>query len=149
MPSSREPIGECHDTGRRRIAHDHGYDLSNKMGAVVRLGAAYANLTAEQLREMLGDARATHHCDILGMKERWAAEVSALRQAITRSLAQSTAQLQEQKSVIASLRRELDTVYAELQKANTVITEQERTLTAHTAVAELEKKLHIARRMAS
>ena len=84
------------------------------MGAVVRLGAAYANLTADQLREMLGAARATHHREILGMKERWAAEVSALRQAMTRSLAQSTAQLQEQKNVIASLRRELDVVYAEL-----------------------------------
>jgi hypothetical protein len=98
------------------------------MGAVVRLGAAYANLTADQLREMLGAARATHHREILGMKERWAAEVSALRQAMTRSLAQSTAQLQEQKSVIASLRRELDVVYTELAKANAVITEQGRKL---------------------
>ena len=127
----------------------HGCDLSNKMGAVVRLGAAYANLTADQLREMLGAARATHHREILGMKERWAAEVSALRQAMTRSLAQSTAQLQEQKSVIASLRRELDVVYTELAKANAVITEQGRKLAAHDRVVELEQKLHAARRMAS
>ena len=119
------------------------------MGAVVRLGAAYANLTADPLREMLGAARATHHREILGMKERWAAEVSALRQAMTRSLAQSTAQLQEQKNVIASLRRELDVVYAELAKANTVIVEQEQRLMAHNAVVELEKKLSIARRAAS
>jgi hypothetical protein len=68
---------------------------------------------------------------------------------MTRSLAQPTAQLQEQNNVIASLRRELDVVYTELAKANAVITEQARKLAAHDRVVELEQKLHAARRMAS
>ena len=49
----------------------------------------------------------------------------------------------------AALQRELDAVYVELEKANAVIVEQGRKLAAHSEVAELEKRLQIARRSAS
>ena len=49
----------------------------------------------------------------------------------------------------ATLQRELDIVHEELEKANSLIVEQKRKLAAHDAVAELEQKLHHARRMAS
>jgi hypothetical protein len=58
-----------------------------------------------------------------------------------------TSELQAQKNHSAALRRELDAVYVELEKANTLIVEQKRKLAAHDAVAELEQKLHFARRM--
>jgi hypothetical protein len=54
-----------------------------------------------------------------------------------------------QKNRSASLQRELDALYAELERANNLIIEQGRRLAAHSEVAELEKRLQIARRSAS
>ena len=58
-------------------------------------------------------------------------------------------ELQFLKSDNAALQRELNAVHAELEKANAVIVDEGRKLTAHSEVADLEKRLQIARRMAS
>jgi hypothetical protein len=68
---------------------------------------------------------------------------------MSKHLATLKAELQAQKNANAALRRELDALYVELEKANGVIVEQGRKLTAHNEVAELEKRLQIARRSAS
>jgi hypothetical protein len=68
---------------------------------------------------------------------------------MSKHLATLKAELQAQKNANADLRRELDAVYVELEKANSVIVDQGRKLTAHSEVADLEKRLQIARRMAS
>ena len=115
----------------------------------MNMGAAYQSLTVPQLKQMLGAAHADHQRQMSEIKTKWASEVAALREATSRNWAQSTAELQTQKNANADLRRELDIVYKELAKANSVIVEQERKLAAHNVVAELEQKLHAAKRMAS
>ena len=80
---------------------------------------------------------------------KWAAEVSALREAASKNSARLTSELQILKSQNAALQRELEALYVELEKANTLIVDQGRKLAAHSEVAELEKRLQIARRSAS
>ena len=75
--------------------------------------------------------------------------MTALKEAMARSQSLMMAELQAQKNVSDTLQRELGVVYEELSKANTLIVEQKRKLSAHDAVAELEQKLHFARRLAS
>ena len=115
----------------------------------MNLGAAYSHLTTSQLRAMLDAARANHRRQMEETKARWAAEVTALKEAMAQIRSQATAELRAQKNASVVLQRQLDIVYAELAKANTVIVEQEQRLMAHNAVVELEKKLSIARRAAS
>ena len=115
----------------------------------MNMAAAYEMLTVPQLKQMLGAAHASHRRETEEIKAKWSFEVAALREAMAKSSAEATAELQMQKNANAALRRELDTVYVELEKVNTVIVEQERKLAAHNAVAELEQKLHVARRAVS
>jgi septal ring factor EnvC (AmiA/AmiB activator) len=115
----------------------------------MNMAIAYSRLTVPQLKEMLGAARISHRRELEETKSKWAAEVSALREAASKHLATLTAELQSQKSHSAALQRELNAVHVELEKANAVIVEQGRKLTAHSEIAELEKRLQIARRMAS
>ena len=113
------------------------------------MAAAYSALTVTQLKEMLGAARITHRRKLEETKAKWAAEVAALRETLSQAQAKWVAELQFLKSDNAALRRELDAVHVELEKANAVIVDQGRKLTAHSEIFELEKKLQIARRMAS
>ena len=115
----------------------------------MNMAAAYSALTVTQLKGMLDAAYATHRGEMEETRAKWAAEVSALREAASKNSARLTAELQATKSHNAALQRELDAIYVELEKANSVIAEQRRKLAAHDQVAELEKKLHIARRSAS
>jgi predicted TIM-barrel enzyme len=115
----------------------------------MNMAAAYNSLTIPQLKQMLGAAHADHRRQMEETRAKWAAEVAALREAMSKHLATLTAELQSQKNANAALRRELDIVHEELAKANAVIVEQGRKLTAHSEVADLEKRLQLARRMAS
>ena len=115
----------------------------------VNLAAAYSALTVPQLKEMLAAARINHRRELEETREKSAAEISALREAASKHLTTLTAELQSQKSHSAALQRELNAVHAELEKANAVIVEQGRKLAAHSEVADLEKRLQIARRSAS
>ena len=115
----------------------------------VNLAAAYSALTVPQLKEMLAAARINHRRELEETREKSAAEISALREAASKHLTTLTAELQSQKSHSAALQRELNAVHAELEKANAVIVDQGRKLTAHNEIFELEKRLQIARRSAS
>ena len=113
------------------------------------MAAAYSALTVTQLKGMLGAALADHRRQMEETRAKWAAEVSALREAASKTTARMTSELQVQKNRSAALQRELDALYAELEKANNLIVIQGRKLSAHSEVAELEKRLQIARRSAS
>ena len=113
------------------------------------MAAAYSALTVTQLKGMLDAAYATHRRAMEETRAKWSAETTALREAMSKTSATLTAELQSQKSHGAALQRELNAVHAELEKANAVIVEQGRKLAAHSEVAELEKRLQIARRSAS
>jgi hypothetical protein len=93
---------------------------------------------------MLDAARADYQRQMEETKLKWAAEVTALKEAMARSQSQLTAELRSQKNVAASLGRELDAVHEELLKANAVIVEQQRKLATHDQVAELERQLSVA-----
>ena len=97
---------------------------------------------------MLGAALADHKRELEQTKAKWSSEISALREAMSKNSARLTSELQILKTQNAALQRELNAVHAELEKANAVIVDQGRKLTAHSEVAELEKRLQIARRMA-
>ena len=120
------------------------------MGAVVRLAAAYASLTEDQLREMLG-AAACHPSsrDLRDKGAMGSRSLAALRQAITRSLAHRRHSFKNKRasSLLYNVNSTLCT--QRLAKANAVITEQGRKLAAHPRVVELEQKREPARRMAS
>lgn len=115
----------------------------------MNLGAAYSSLTTDQLKQMLGAAKADYQKQIKTITLKWQVEVTAWRKAMALRTAQATAELQDQKNVIVSLQRELDAVHEELLRANITITEQERKLSVHVQVAALEKQLSVARRAAS
>ena len=55
-------------------------------------------------------------------------------------------QSQAMKNANVVLQRELDIAFDEIARMNAAIVAQEQKLAAHNAVAELEQKLHIARR---
>ena len=122
---------------------------SQKWKTAVNMAAAYSALTVPQLRGMLDTAYATHRRETEELKSKWAAEVAALREAFSQARTKWVSELQFLKSNSAALQRELDAVNVELEKANAVIVEQGRKLAAHSEVAELEKRLQIARRSAS
>ena len=115
----------------------------------MNMAAAYSALTVTQLKGMLGAALADHKRELEQTKAKWSSEISALREAMSKNPARLTSELQILKTQNAALQRELNAVHAELEKANAVIVDQGRKLTAHSEVAELEKRLQIARRMAS
>jgi hypothetical protein len=115
----------------------------------MNMAAAYSALTATQLKGMLGAALADHKRELEETRAKWSAEVSALREAASKNSARLMAELQAMKNVSAALQRELDSVHEQLEQASTLIVDQGRKLAAHSEVAELEKRLHIARRMAS
>ncbi len=115
----------------------------------MNMAAAYQSLTVPQLKGMLDARHADHKRELEQTKAKWAEEVAALRQAASKTSARLTSELQVQKNQTAALQRELDAAYGELENANVLIVEQKRKLAAHDAVAELEQKLHHARRMAS
>jgi hypothetical protein len=115
----------------------------------MRMAVAYGSLTTDQLKQMLGAAKADYKRQIEHLTLRLAVETTALRKAMAIKSATLMAELQEQKNANAVLQRELDAVHELLAQANTTITEQERRLTAHNAVVELERKLSMARRAAS
>jgi hypothetical protein len=97
---------------------------------------------------MLGAALADHKRELAEIKSKWSSEISALREAMSKNSARLTSELQTTKNHNAALQRELDALYCELEKANTLIVDQGRKLAAHSEVAELEKRLQIARRSA-
>ena len=115
----------------------------------MNMAAAYQSLTVPQLKGMLGAALADHKRELAEIKSKWSSEISALREAMSKNSARLTSELQVQKNQNAALQRELDALYVELEKANTLIVDQGRKLAAHSEVAELEKRLQIARRSAS
>lgn len=115
----------------------------------MNIAAAYANLSAIQLKQMLGAAHADHRRQMAETQAKWVAEVASIREAVAKSVATWTADLRAMKNANTALQRELDAAYDELQRANSVIVEQERKLAAHAAVVELERKLNYARRLAS
>lgn len=115
----------------------------------MNLGAAYASLTTDQLKRMLAAARDDHKRRMTETEAKWSAEVVALRQTISHNKAKWMFEVQLHKNENAALRRELDAAYDELQRANIAITELERKMKAHNAVAALEKQLSAARRLAS
>jgi hypothetical protein len=115
----------------------------------MNIAAAYASLTVPQLKQMLGAVHADHRRAMEETRQKWSSEVTALKEAMAQRQSQLTAELQAQKNVAANLQRELDIVHAELAKANVVIVEQERKSSVHVQVAELERRLTAARRMAS
>ena len=115
----------------------------------MNMAAAYSALTVTQLKGMLDARHADHKRELEEAKAKWSAETTALREAASKNSARLTAELQATKNHSAALQRELDVVYVELEKANSVIAEQGRKLAAHSEVAELEKRLQIARRSAS
>jgi hypothetical protein len=115
----------------------------------MNMAVAYQSLTVPQLKQMLDARHADHRREMEETKAKWLAEVSALREAMAKTSARLTSELQIQKNHSAALQRELDAVHAELEKANAVIVEQGRKLAAHSEVADLEKRLQIARRSAS
>jgi hypothetical protein len=115
----------------------------------MNMAVAYQSLTVPQLKQMLDARHVEHRRELEETRAKWAAEVSALREAFSQAREKWTLELHMQRNVNSDLRRELDAVYAELEKANSVIVDQGRKLTAHSEVAELEKRLQIARRIAS
>ena len=115
----------------------------------MNIAAAYSALTVTQLKGMLGAALSDHKRELEETRAKWSAEVAALREAASKTSARLTAELQAMKNRSNALQRELDAVYVELEKANKVIVDQGRKLSAHSEVAELEKRLQIARRSAS
>ena len=115
----------------------------------MNMAAAYSALTVTQLKGMLGAALADHRREMEETKAKWSAEISALREAASKNSARLTSELQATKNQNAALQRELDAVHVQLEQASTVIVEQGRKLAAHSEVAELEKRLQIARRSAS
>jgi hypothetical protein len=126
-----------------------GVTGSQKWKTAVNMAAAYSALTVTQLKGMLDARHADHKRELAETRARWSAEVAALREAMSKTSARLTAELQSQKNRSASLQRELDALYAELEKANNLIIEQGRRLAAHNEIAELEKRLNAARRSAS
>ena len=110
------------------------------------MAAAYSALTVTQLKGMLEAAYATHRREMEETRAKWAAEVSVLREAASKNSARLTSELQILKSQNAALQRELDALYVELEKANTLIVDQGRKLAAHDEVTDLEKRLLAARR---
>ena len=115
----------------------------------MNMAAAYSALTVPQLKGMLDARHADHKRELAETRARWSAETTALREAMSKTSARLTAELQAMKNHSAALQRELDAIYVELEKANAVIVDQGRKLAAHSEVAELEKRLQIARRSAS
>ena len=71
---------------------------------------------------------ATHRREMEETRAKWAAEVSALREAASKNSARLTSELQILKSQNAALQRELDALYVELEKANTLIVDQAESL---------------------
>lgn len=112
----------------------------------MNMAAAYSALTVTQLKGMLGAALADHKRELAETRARWSSEISALREAASKTQARLTSELQAQKNRSAALQRELDALYAELEKANTLIVDQGRKLAAHDEVTDLEKRLLAARR---
>lgn len=141
--------GSNKDEARRWATFTSMGMMSQTRGEAVRMAVAYSRLTVEQLKGMLGAARADHQVRLKEIKLKWGVEVTALRKAMAQRMAQATAEIQAQKNINVALQRELDIVHAELAKANATIAEQERKLSVHVQVAELEKRLSIARRAAS
>jgi predicted nucleic acid-binding Zn-ribbon protein len=115
----------------------------------MNMAAAYSALTVPQLKGMLRAALADHKRELAETKAKWSAEVSALQEAASKNSVRLTSELQILKSQNAALQRELDAVHVQLEQASAVIVEQGRKLAAHSEVAELEKRLQIARRSAS
>jgi predicted nucleic acid-binding Zn-ribbon protein len=131
-----------------RPAIDHLRDLITEQ-KFRKLTLPYSALTVPQLKGMLGAALADHKRELAEIKSKWSSEISALREAMSKNSARLTSELQTTKNRSAALQRELDALYCELEKANTLIVDQGRKLAAHSEVAELEKRLQIARRSAS
>ena len=113
------------------------------------MAAAYSALTVPQLKGMLGAALVITSGSWRRPRRSGQRRSPPCGKPRRSTSARLTSELQTQKSHNAALQRELDAVHAELEKANTVIVEQGRKLAAHSEVAELEKRLQIARRSAS
>jgi septal ring factor EnvC (AmiA/AmiB activator) len=112
----------------------------------MNMAAAYSALTVTELKGMLGAALADHKRELEETRAKWLAEVSSLREAASKTTARLTSELQIQKNRSAALQRELDALYCELEKANTLIVDQGRKLAAYDKVTDLEKRLLAARR---
>lgn len=111
------------------------------------MAAAYARLTAEQLKVMLGAARTTHRRDMEEIKAKHASAINAQREALQTANAQWKAALQKMESDNAALRRELHSTKDELERAHVLLAEQTKRLVSYERVAELEQKLQIARKL--
>jgi hypothetical protein len=112
----------------------------------VTLAAIYNNLTTEQLKGMLGAARADHQRILEEMKAKHASAINAQREALQTANAQWKAALQKKESESALLRRELHSTRDELERVHTLLAEQTKRLVSFERVAELEQKLQIARK---
>jgi hypothetical protein len=113
------------------------------------LAAVYNNLTTEQLKGMLGAARADHQRILEEVKAKHASAINAQREALQTANAQWKALLQKMESDNAALRRELHTTRDELKRAHALLAEQTKRLVSYERVAELEQKLQLAKRAAS
>jgi hypothetical protein len=113
----------------------------------VTLAAAYNNLTTEQLKGMLGAARADHRRILEEIKAKHASVIDAWRQALVNAEKKWAAVLQKQESDNAALRRELHCIKDKLERAHVLLTEQTKRLVSYERVAELEQKLQIARKL--
>jgi chromosome segregation ATPase len=110
------------------------------------LAAVYNNLTTEQLKGMLGAARADHRRILEEIKAKHASAIEAWRQALANAKKEWAAQLQKQESENALLRRELHSTRDELERAHALLADQTKRLVSFERVAELEQKLQIARK---
>ena len=113
----------------------------------MNLAAAYASLTVPQLKEMLAAARNDRRIEVAELKEKHAAEVLALKQALIDAEQKWAAVLQRKDSDNAMLRRDLHSTRDELERAHILLAEQTKRLLAYEQVAQLEKKLQSAKRL--
>ena len=90
----------------------------------MNMAVVYQSLTVPQLKQMLDARHVDHKRELEETRAKWAAEVAALREALSRAQAKWTLELHTQRNVNSDLRRELDFVYVELEKANAVIVDQ-------------------------
>ena len=111
------------------------------------LAAVYNNLTTEQLKGMLGAARADHRRILEEIKAKHASAIETWRQALMDAEKKWAALLQKKESDNASLRRELHSTGDELERAHVLLAEQMKRLVSYDRVAELEQKLQIARKL--
>jgi hypothetical protein len=95
------------------------------------LAAVYNNLTTEQLKGMLGAARADHRRIVEEIKAKHASAIKAQREALQTANAQWKAALQKKEGDNAALRRELHSTQDEQERAHALLAEQTKRLVSY------------------